>query len=208
MSSGLPTVLILGHSFVRRLKYDIETSFDARAKINFDLGHSASIHIHGVGGRTVQKIKQYDLSVIEKVNPDILILEIGTNDLSHTRPESVGSSIDDFVNFIRDHVGIRVVCVCEVIDRLLPRTELPDVNFNAKATILRQYLSVVLAEAPAVFIWKHKEFSPLKRAVLAPDGVHLTGAGQYCLYRSYRGAILKGIKLLESIGGDKLHVTS
>ena len=31
-----------------------------------------------------------------------------------------------------------------------------------------------------------------------PDGVHVNSFGQYCLYRSYRGAILKALRMLSS----------
>ena len=38
MSSGTPSVLILGHSFVKRLKRDLRFHFDPRADGNFNLG--------------------------------------------------------------------------------------------------------------------------------------------------------------------------
>ena len=53
MSSGVPSVLILGHSFVKRLKRDLRSNFDPRADCNFKLGGTVSVHLHGVGGRTV-----------------------------------------------------------------------------------------------------------------------------------------------------------
>lgn len=140
-----------------------------RAKINFDLEHSASIRINGVGGRTVAKLCKHYFPVIETVNPDILISEVGTNDLSILPPEVVGSQLKELVKYIRNNVSIRVVCVCEVIDRYLPNTEQLDVHFPNKAAILRQYLSVVLADIPQVFIWKHKDFSPLKQAMILKD---------------------------------------
>ena len=40
--------LVLGHSFVRPLKHDIEHSFDALAKADFDLGHSTELFMHAV----------------------------------------------------------------------------------------------------------------------------------------------------------------
>ena len=53
MNSGVPSVLILGHSFVKRLKRDLRSHFDPRADGNFKLGGTVSVHLHGVGGRTV-----------------------------------------------------------------------------------------------------------------------------------------------------------
>ena len=59
-----PNVLILGHSFVRRLKYDLSVCFDPRFEENFGQSGSANIHLFGVGGRTVSSLRERDLSVI------------------------------------------------------------------------------------------------------------------------------------------------
>ena len=53
--------------------------------------------MHGVGGRTVHKLENYDLHVVSRLCPDIVILEIGTNDLAVLPPEVVGSAIDVLV---------------------------------------------------------------------------------------------------------------
>jgi hypothetical protein len=42
----------------------------------------------------VSKLRQFDLNILSRLRPVIVILEIGTNDLSHQRPEVVGW-IDD-----------------------------------------------------------------------------------------------------------------
>ena len=97
MASTPPTVLVLGDSFVRRLSSDLSSNFDARASQHFDLVGDAVIHLHGVGGRTVEKLRLYDLGVVSALRPDIIILEIGTNDLVDDRPGDVGSEIDDLV---------------------------------------------------------------------------------------------------------------
>ena len=87
-----PTALILGHSFVKRLKQDLIASFDAR---DFKLRGTASVHLHGIGGRTVPTLRANDLSVVKDLAPEVLILEIGTNDLSCSTPEVVGFAIED-----------------------------------------------------------------------------------------------------------------
>ena len=68
MGSRPLVTLILGHSFVRRLRHDLETGFDQRAKQNFNLDHegTASVFMHGVGGRTVLFI--YLLATRERVD--------------------------------------------------------------------------------------------------------------------------------------------
>lgn len=54
----------------------------------------------GVGGRTVHSPKENDLRVVSRFVPDIVILEIGTNDLPKFGPEIVGSAIEDSVVYI------------------------------------------------------------------------------------------------------------
>ena len=77
-----PTVLVLGHSFVRRLKSDLQFQLDSRMSASFKLDGTARVYMHGIGGRTVTKWRKYDFGVVARLPPDIVILEIGTNDLS------------------------------------------------------------------------------------------------------------------------------
>ena len=81
MARTSPVVLILGHSFVRRLCHDLEISSDQRADVNFNLEVTAVVFMHGVGGRTVPRLRMFDLHVVKRLSPDIIILKIGTNDL-------------------------------------------------------------------------------------------------------------------------------
>ena len=126
MARSSPVVLILGHSFVRRLCHDLETGFEQRADLNFNLKGTAVVFMHGVGGRTVPKLRMFDLHVVKQLSPDIIIVEIGTNDLTRVGPEVVGSEIDDFVRFLVDNLAVRVVGVCHVIPRVshVPRPRL------------------------------------------------------------------------------------
>ena len=60
MAERVPKVLILGHSFVKRLQFDLEKTFDHQVSTTFGLVGTAEVHLYGVGGRTVAKIKNYD----------------------------------------------------------------------------------------------------------------------------------------------------
>ena len=70
-----PTVLILGHSFVRRLSSDLRSNFDPRAAEHFNLLGDAVIHLHGVGGRTVKKPRLYDLGVVSALSLTLLFFK-------------------------------------------------------------------------------------------------------------------------------------
>ena len=91
-----------------------------------------------------------------------------------------------------DTFSVRVIGVCKV----LPRVRAP--FFNGAASILNQYLCGVLEPIPNVFCWRHRGFDNPSVHPYLPDGVHVNSFGQYCLYRSYRGAILKALRMLSS----------
>ena len=116
MPDSVPTVLILGHSFVRRMQDDLSSRFHPRTDPNFNLS-DATVCFHGVGGRTVRKLRTYDLHVVRRLKPDVIILELGTNDLTNLSPEVVGSEIEELVSLLLETFSVRVICVCHVIPR-------------------------------------------------------------------------------------------
>ena len=197
MLTSLPVILLFGHSFIKRLQRDLLHHFDSRAYSSFALEHDAVVQMVGIGGRTVPKALSLDLAVIKKLKPDIVILELGTNDLSSCRPETVGSDIEDLVRIFLDSLGVAVVGVC----RVLPccHSDPTISQFNVKVDILNRYLEVIFEHHPRVFVWCHRGFSNPSRVVYLADGVHMNAAGQYSLYRSYRGAMLKALRLLKNL---------
>ena len=150
MSTKVPTVLIFGHSFVKRLQYDLRSHFDARADKFFKLQGTASVCLHSVGDRTVAKLRLFDLHVVERIAPEVVILEIGTNDLVETSPEVVGSRIESLLRLLLDSYSVRVVGVCHVIPRGVSHKD--SSCFAQCVEILKQYLSVVLESLPNVFL--------------------------------------------------------
>ena len=48
---------------------------------NFQLLVSSTVQFYGIGGRTVAKLRQFDLSVIARFRPTILNLDVGFNAL-------------------------------------------------------------------------------------------------------------------------------
>ena len=93
-----------------------------------------------------------------------------------------------------DDYKVRVVCVCHVI----PRGQSYDgaASFAGRVEILQRYLDVVLSPIPNVFCWVYRAFSHPGKDFYLPDSVHVNPAGQYHLYRSYRGAIIGALRLL------------
>ena len=192
---GKARVLILGHSFIRRLREHITSSQDN--------GYTAKLGIstpeffckwHGVGGRTIAKVVKYDLGVVKDFGPDIIILQLGSNDLVDSTALTVGSDIEDLVVLLHDHYKVDLICVCQT----LRRSSL-EVMFNKNVSLLTRYLKAVLEPIPYAFFWSHRGFWNTKSQFLSRDGVHLNGGGQHKLYRSIRGAVLKCLRLLDDI---------
>ena len=105
----------------------------------------------------MQTLQENDLRVVRDLAPDIVILEIGANDLTHTPSEIVGSNVEDFVRLLQGKFSVRAIGVCGVIPRgiSLPHA----LSFLPKASVLNQYLGVVLDDFPNVFCWSYAEFS-------------------------------------------------
>ena len=74
---------------------------------------------------------------------DVIMLEIGTNDFANLSPGVVGSEIEEFVSLLLETFSIRVIGVCHVIPRGISFAWRD--RFLLRASLLKQYLSVVLA---------------------------------------------------------------
>ena len=145
---------------------------------------------HGMGGRTVTKTVQHDLYVIKCFQPDIVIIQLGSNDLTSETALRVGSSIDDFVRLLHDVYHVNVICVCQTIMRQ------DQSAFNRKAKLLTKHLRVVLETVPYAYFWGHRGFWRPSNNKYVRYGVHPNLGGQGKFYRSLRGAILGALSLL------------
>ena len=103
-------VMILGHSFVKRFG-------DSYFVSNLGIGN-VLLNVHGVGGRTVEKLKRYDMDDVRMFSPQVIVLEIGTNDLCDPNVDVdmfVGSVVE-FCDFLLSSVAsVQRIYVCEVI---------------------------------------------------------------------------------------------
>ena len=82
-------------------------------RIDFRLSHRDFIKWQGVGGPTVSKTLNLDLNVIESFGPEIVRMQLGSNDLTDSDPLHVGSAIADFAGLLHDTYGVKVICVCQ-----------------------------------------------------------------------------------------------
>jgi len=71
------SVLILGHSFVRRFHELLNRGRDNGTEVGLNLSF-VDISYLGIGGRTVHALIALDLAKVGALRPDIIILEIGS----------------------------------------------------------------------------------------------------------------------------------
>ena len=101
---------------MRRLREFI-SSHSNDSNVHFRLAESIVTRWHGVGGRTVAKTLQFDLPVVSSFGTDIVIFQLGSNDLVTFSPLHVGSIIEDFVRLLHASYGVKLVCVCQTLRR-------------------------------------------------------------------------------------------
>ena len=106
--------------------------------------------------------------MVRHLAPDIVILEIGTKDLTHTSPDTVGSNIEDFVRLLKREFSVRAIGVCGVIPRGISMPHA--MSFWHNASVLNQYVGVVLDDFANVFCWSHAEFNSPHKDLYLRDG--------------------------------------
>ena len=143
---------ILGHSFTHRLKKFLATNYSVGFLRNFNLSNDLWIRWHGTGGRTISQTIQSDLGVVASFAPDVVILQLGTNDLTFLSAVEVGSALEDLTRLLFESYGVRHICVCQT----LYRKGVP--SFNKQVNILSQYLRVVFEPIPYAIFWRHRGF--------------------------------------------------
>ena len=110
------------------------------------------------------------------------------------KPETVGSKIEALVHHLHAHFHVKLIVVCQTINRTVCPRVTP--GYNDRVALLNQYLRLVVDAIPYAKFWPHRGLREPNVPILCQDGVHLNKQGQYALYRSYRVAILyarKGI---------------
>lgn len=75
------TVLILGHSFVRRFEQFVLNSLDARVNENLNLNYDeVQISYSGHGGASLERIRAPGTSYVREQRPDVVIIQAVSND--------------------------------------------------------------------------------------------------------------------------------
>ena len=149
----MSTLLIVGHSFARRLRQDVE-----KGKVRFDVaGSHAKCDMFGIGGLTVSRLWG-KIDIIARYAPTTVILDIGTNDIRvSTSPECLARDIMEVARAIRRLPYMRVVMVMPIITRMVGCRRTP-ADFEQKRHRVNDIVRALLqsGQPGEVFPWKHR----------------------------------------------------
>jgi len=197
MSAGRDpfNVLILGHSFSRRLRDWCVRN--GKTNLNLD-PQRVCVFWYGVGGATITaptspKSLWGVVDMIKDLNIDVVFLDIGSNDLccSILTPTLLASTIVQF----SEHciaLGARQV----VLSEILPRQHQPLFNQRVEQTNSLLSAHCVKPTTNNLYFWRHRRNRFSQRFLLdyiSPDGIHVDyrkGMARY--YSSVRGAVMYG----------------
>ncbi|XP_033731234.1 uncharacterized protein LOC117320859 [Pecten maximus] len=183
-------VLILGHSYIRRL--DQMTNDFRLDCINFGLdGTRVQVYCYGLGGGTIcpgPKSLQHKLTLLRDIHPKIVILQCGGNDLSRECDvNELARKIINFASLVMNAPSVQRV----VIGQLLPRfSQRLRHSYNEDVVKLNLALEAMASKQDFLSFWHHRGFWANPRPLYARDTVHLNEVGMRKYYRSMKAAIV------------------
>ena len=182
-------ILVLGHSFVWRLeKFIKEAQFNCLDQ-HFAVADNVLVRFHGIGGRTVDSLRNFDLPVITSFQPTLVILEIGSNDLCNPRSAVpiIAANILQLLQLLHYAFNVRHIIVNQVCKR--NSNNRSHLSYNTRVFQLNYLLLQIIKQLPFATFWFHRRVTRSVLPMLLPDGVHLNSEGNHLLYHSYHDAI-------------------
>lgn len=159
---------VVGHSFVRRLKQEIDRR-GWRVEDRYE-----SVEIIGVGGLTVPRLRGY-LGRIQRLKPTVVFMDIGTNDMS--------SPTCDAVNLARAIYGLaREVAACDsvrhvCISEIMRRSDRRRIDFNIARTEANFEMRRLTAGSQTIHMCHYRGLTLNWERHMCSDGVHLNAGG-------------------------------
>ena len=188
-ASAKPRALGFGHSFVRRFSEFIDNSQpNDLYRRDLQLVHTCEVEIFGTGGRTVDKKIRFDFNTIRGTAPNVVVLEMGSNDACEkdSEAETIASSLVALTELLISEWKLEFIVVCQI----LPRKRPPFEEYNDRVRQINTLVSEVLLHIKRAKFWRYRGLTDPLADIYLADGIHLNEGGNRALYKSYRGAIL------------------
>ena len=152
------------------------------------------ISIEGIGGlKADKKGITYITNHICDTKPDIVLLELGTNNIADSAATPFVSPQDQVSHLIiQIHIicselfcyGVKKVIICEVIEQCRFQGSTTLQEFNIKRDLYNKALQFLLKQNPNIIVWQHQKkiIRDLKEGTLSMDNIHITTDNGFCLY--------------------------
>lgn len=193
---GQYSIVVMGTSFMRRLRDDIKKGASPDLKVNFDIG-AARVEFVCQGGWKLPDLKKAVGRVVS-AKPQVVLIHAGSNDICDVgaKGEVIGDKLLDLAQEVKVRSGARMVMVCTLTRRSLGKylTSQSQVDkFNREIDRFNAYVRVVGPTFDGLSAWRHSGFREPSIPLLLEDGVHMNSRGQYKLYKSVRGAMVVAV---------------
>ena len=187
-------VAIIGHSFVRRLQSYVNQDDSKR---NLGLTYTShQVAMRGGGGRRISHLQQ-EFAFIGHMQPEVVLIDIGTNDLDSLRKpvQVLARELFQVAATLRDRYNVKLVVICEVFYRTpVGRYASSNPNFNELVHEFNQTCKTYAASASHVFrnihFWHHSGLVHNWQQYIV-DGVHFNELGLFKYFRSLRSAVIR-----------------
>jgi lysophospholipase L1-like esterase len=197
-------VVIIGHSFIRRLENYVEAS-DTRGNLGLSNNRFQVSFVHR-SGMLLTDLDHY-VQELKALCPDAVLIDVGGNDLDNNRrPVSeLVQHLAQFCKMLKQTCGIKVVVVLEVpFRRRVCRGNWESVE------ALNRAISVFNSECKAFCGARgnrqsHTRFCHHVGMVvdwpkyLLPDGVHLNALGMSKYYKSVQSTVIRAASLARNL---------
>ena len=182
-------VLYYGHSYVSHFQDYVATLPYYMANFGMSLTE-ACVHYKGLSGATVGRLsKKSNLNKINKMQAEIIVLEVGTNDLADVEV-TPGDLCDQVIDLARELLDCRAreVIVSQVLLRGKEGLKKADKDFEEKVYAYNHNIERAINFLPRASFWHHYNlWKDIENHV--EDGTHLNDQGHKKLYRSLKGAL-------------------
>lgn len=205
--------LIVGSSFVRRLRDDIRSENSELLMENFGLDLMKVCFMCKGGWRLADV--EHRLEEIRQLAPDFVFVQVGANDLAQAPGpgpgfDMVGERLVHLAERIQHLPSVKAVTVGQSMNRRVGkyiRTPAEEKLFNNQAQSLNTFLKRRCADESNVIYWRHKGLTCPSESgrgdTLGADGVHLSQRGQYKFFKSIKGALvhMRGRQARDPVAG-------